>query len=231
MFGAEQAARFRWLSIVRSRPRLMVSTLVGLLVGAALAVLERAWSPATTFIVAWDVVCLVFLLSALVMMWGVGPDEIRTHSAAQDEGRNAILTIVVGAAAISVWAIGFQLSEAKTEHGLLRSAHVVLAFTTVGLSWLMVQMMFALHYAHEYYDENEDCVGHDMKGLAFPGGEPPDYWDFLHFSIIIGVAAQTADIAFTSKELRRIGTFHSLVAFAFNTIVVALTINLLAGLF
>jgi uncharacterized membrane protein len=93
-----------------------------------------------------------------------------------------------------------------------------------------MQYVFALHYAHEYYDPDENCAG-DSKGLAFPGGEPPDYWDFLHFSIIIGVAAQTADIAFTSKGLRRIGTLHSLVAFAFNTVIVALTINLLAGLF
>jgi uncharacterized membrane protein len=108
---------------------------------------------------------------------------------------------------------------------------VALAFVTVALSWMMVQVIFALHYAHEYYDENEDCGGEDMKGLLFPGGELPDYWDFVHFSIVIGAAAQTADIAFTSKALRRIGTVHSLVSFAFNTVVVALTINLLAGLF
>jgi len=95
----------------------------------------------------------------------------------------------------------------------------------------MVQLVFALHYAHEYYDENPDCDGHDMQGLLFPGEELPDYWDFWHFSIVIGVAAQTADISFTSKTLRRIGTVHSLVAFAFNTVIVALTINLLAGLF
>jgi uncharacterized membrane protein len=65
----------------------------------------------------------------------------------------------------------------------------------------------------------------------FPGKEAPDYWDFLHFSIVIGVASQTADIAFTDKALRRLGTAHSLFAFAYNTVIVALTINLLAGLF
>jgi uncharacterized membrane protein len=231
MLGAEVTAGVRWMKILRARPRLMVSTLVGVVVAVALAALEPTWSPATTFIVAWDVLCLVFLASAFAMMRGVGPDEIRAHSAAQDEGRHAILTIVLCAAAISLWAIGLQLSDARSEHGLLRTGHVALAFVTVALSWTMVQVMFALHYAHDYYEENEDCVGHDMKGLDFPGGELPDYWDFVHFSMIIGVAAQTADIAFTSKTLRRIGTVHSLVAFAFNTIVVALTINLLAGLF
>jgi uncharacterized membrane protein len=95
----------------------------------------------------------------------------------------------------------------------------------------MVQLVFALHYAHEYYDENPECDGHDMKGLVFPGEQLPDYWDFVHFSIVIGVACATADIDITSKQLRHIATLHSLVSFAFNTTIVALTINLLAGLF
>ncbi|MFX8664596.1 DUF1345 domain-containing protein, partial [Acinetobacter baumannii] len=85
-------------------------------------------------------------------------------------------------------------------------------------------LIFALHYAHEYYAEGDDgAVG---AGLAFPGKGDPDYWDFLHFSLVIGVASQTADIAFTTKALRRIGSVHSLIAFAFNTVVLALTINL-----
>ena len=110
---------------------------------------------------------------------------------------------------------------------------MALAGLTVALSWFTVQLVFALHYAHEYYapdtstPEADDVVG----GLEFPGGEPPDYWDFLHFSVIIGVANQTADIAFSSRKLRHIGTVHGMVAFTFNTVVLALSINLLAGLF
>ena len=106
----------------------------------------------------------------------------------------------------------------------------VLAFATVAGSWLFVQVMFALHYAHEFFAEDEEEQSH-RAGLLFPGDEPPDYWDFLHFSIIIGVASQTADIQITSKTLRRLGTAHSLTAFGFNTVVLALTINLLASLF
>ena len=70
-----------------------------------------------------------------------------------------------------------------------------------------------------------------LPGLAFPGDEPPDYWDFLHFSVVIGVASQTADVAFTAKSLRRIGTAHGVVAFVFNTVILALTINIAASLF
>jgi uncharacterized membrane protein len=97
---------------------------------------------------------------------------------------------------------------------------------------MFVQIVFALHYAHEYYAEPQDKRGRKHRGgLLFPEDDAPDYWDFLHFAMIVGVAAQTADIAFTSKTLRRTGTWHGVVSFLFNTVVLALTINLLAGLF
>ena len=140
--------------------------------------------------------------------------------------------MIILAAAFSVAAVGVELSTAKGAHGLEKAWRVALAFGTVAASWFMVHLIFALHYAHEYYAPEEPPVaGKVAGGLSFPGGEAPDYWDFLHFSTVIGVAAQTADIAFTSKPLRRIGTIHGIVAFTFNTVVLALTINLLAGLF
>jgi uncharacterized membrane protein len=223
--------RVAWLSIFASRPRLMGALLCGLVAGFAADRFGPALPGVTSGVIGWDVLCVVFMLSLSAAMLQHSPDDIRARAAREDEGRGLILALVILAAAASVAAIGAELSLAKAAHGLWRAGHVALAFGTVTASWLMVQLVFALHYAHEYYDENPECDGHDMKGLAFPGGEAPDYWDFLHFSIVIGVAAQTADIAFTSKALRRIGTLHSLVAFAFNTVIVALTINLLAGLF
>jgi len=231
MAPAGKSASSKWLSILASRPRLMGGFLAGAVVGLALAKLVPDLPAATTLIVGWDVACVVFMLSAGAAMMGHTLDDIRERAEREGEGRGLILGLVLTAAAVSVWAIAVQLSMAKAEHGVLRSGHVALAFATVVLSWLMVQFVFALHYAHEYYAENDSGSGQEMKGLAFPGGEPPDYWDFIHFAIIIGAAAQTADIAITSKALRRIGTVHTLVAFAFNTVIVALTINLLAGLF
>ena len=214
-----------------SRPRLIVAAIIGLVVGFGAWGLYPNAPWATDFILGWDTMCLVFMISITLYMYGQGPEEMRVRAAREDEGQGIILAVVLTAAAASVYAIALQLSLAKPEHGLLRALHIALAFATVTASWLMVQLIFALHYASEYYQENEDAEGIDAKGLMFPGGEAPDYWDFLHFSVVIGVAAQTADLCFTSKELRRIGTVHSLVAFAFNTVIVALTINLLAGLF
>jgi uncharacterized membrane protein len=182
-------------------------------------------------ILSWDALAETFLVSMLLGMIQHSPTEIRARAVLDDEGRGIILGLVLIASAASVWAVGIELSLAKDAHGLVRIARIALAFGTVLASWLVVQMIFALHYAHEYYGVDEDDGARDAGGLEFPGHEDPDYWDFLHFSIIIGVACATADVNFTSKGLRQLGTVHSLVAFAFNTVIVALTINLLAGLF
>jgi uncharacterized membrane protein len=221
----------RWAAVMASRPRLFGAALLGLVVGLLVDRFDPTLPGVSSIVAGWDVLCVAYLVTVTAAMLDHDPNDIRARAGKEDEGRGLILTVVLIAAAASVAAIGMELSLAKASHGVWKLGHIALAFGTVALSWLMVQLVFALHYAHEYYDENPDCDGHDMKGLVFPGEELPDYWDFWHFSIVIGVAAQTADICFTSKTLRRIGTVHSLVAFAFNTVIVALTINLLAGLF
>ena len=231
MADATAAKRAPWYAIFAARPRLLGAALIGAVAGLGLAQFAHGLSATTDIVVGWDLACIAFMLSVSATMLGNSPDDIRQRAGREDEGRGLILGLVLVAAAASVAAIGAELGIAKADQGLAKLLLVALVVATVALSWLMVQVVFALHYAHEYYDENPHCDGHDMTGLLFPGEEPPDYWDFVHFAVVIGVAAQTADIAFTSKELRRIGTVHSLVAFAFNTIIVALTINLLAGLF
>ena len=144
-----------------------------------------------------------------------------------------ILALVLIAASASLAAVGIELSAAKDAHGLEKGLRIALACLSVGLSWFVVQLIFALHYAHEYYspDDDDDPATEQQGGLKFPDETSPDYWDFLHFAVVIGVASQTADICFTSKTMRRFGTVHSLVAFTFNTVILALTVNLAAGLF
>jgi uncharacterized membrane protein len=230
---AEASARQRtaWFAIFASRPRLLGALLLGGVAGLALAKFDPALPAVTDVVIGWDVLCVGFMLSVTAALIGHGPDDIRARAEREDEGRGLILALVLIAAIASIAAIAAELSLAKTAHGVFKVGHVALASGTVAASWMMVQLVFALHYAHEYYDENPAGGGHDTQGLDFPGAEPPDYWDFLHFAIVIGVACATADIDFTSKALRRIGTVHSLVAFTFNTMIVALTINLVAGLF
>ena len=218
----------------RDRPAL--TTALGF--GAAVAIglygppNDLAWS--TRNILIWDSAALTFIVLMVRTMCDTSIGDIQARAAAQDEGRGLTLTLSVLSAALSVFAIAAELGQAKGDHGLVKVLRINLAFVTIAVSWFFTHLIFALHYAHEYYSPEtcKDSEGRTERGgLEFPGGEPPDYWDFVHFALIIGVASQTADTSFTSKPLRHIGTVHGVLAFVFNTVVLALTINLLAGLF
>jgi uncharacterized membrane protein len=117
--------------------------------------------------------------------------------------------------------------DVKDLHGTARGAHLVLALVTIVTSWLFTQVLFALHYAHDFY-----MARHRQRSdpLDFPGTDDPDYGDFFYFACIIGTSAQTADVSFTDSALRRIGTLHCVLAFFFNATLLALTINVAAGL-
>ena len=212
-----------------TRPRLTGSIAAGLAVAVGLAFLTDLRA-STASLVGWDVLCLTFMALMTLYMSNRDAAAMRTHAEEADEGRAVVLVLILLASVASFAAIAMELSAAKTAHGTARAVYIALAFFTIAMSWLFVQLNFALHYAHAYYSPPEAGRG-DAGGLRFPGEGEPDYWDFVHFSIVIGVASQTADIDFTDKALRRLGTAHSLFAFVFNTVVVALTINLLASLF
>ena len=216
-----------------ARPRLTSGLAIGIVVDLVSYMFPLHLETSTRAIVSWDLSCLWVLTLTLTHMRTQSLEDLKRHVASQDEGQGIIVTVVLIAAAASLWAVGLELSLAKDAKGMGKDLRVLLTLATVALAWMTTQLIFALHYAHEYYapdkatPEEDDVIG----GLQFPGGEEPDSWDFLHFAIVIGVANQTADIAFTKKRLRRIGTIHGLIAFTFNTAVLALTINLLAGLF
>ena len=101
-----------------------------------------------------------------------------------------------------------------------------LTVATVALSWTFTHIVFTLHYANVYYKPDEDGPG----GLAFPGHRPPDYRDFLYYAFVIGCACQTGDVATLSHAMRRLTLLHGIVAFAFNTAILALMINVGASL-
>jgi len=218
----------------RDRPRMLAGIVVGVVVAVALWLIPSQLSWSTRSILAWDCAASTFIATMMLMMVKSDILTIQTRAAAQDEGQGVTLLISIVAATASILAIAVELSLAKADHGLIKALRVALAFATIALSWFFIHLIFALHYAHEYYSPETcpDAEGHaERGGLRFPGNEPPDYWDFVHFAVIIGVACQTADIEFTGKPLRRIGTLHGCLSFVFNTVALALTINLLAGLF
>ncbi len=185
----------------------------------------------TRFLLAWDVGVSCFLILAFVTIDSATPQKMRRSAQRQDESRFTILTLVVGAACASLLAIGFMLKNNQDISPSIFTLHVVLAVLTVVTSWLLTHTMFALYYAHLYYRDNETSdVSTNAEGLDFPGDKEPDYWDFLYFSYVIGMTCQVSDVATTSRRMRRLALIHGVLTFFFNTVILALSINLIAGL-
>ena len=205
--------------IVRIRPRLFISLGIGALVSVVLTVFTD-WRTATRLLVGWDIYVGLYLALVAHLMSGAEIERIRARAAVEDEGQFAILMLTVVAALASLGAIFSELGIGPGR----RPAHVVLAALTILLSWAFIHTIFALHYAHEFYD---DDIG---GGLAFPGGEmEPDYWDFVYFSFVIGMTSQVSDVGVTHKEIRRTVAAHGVVSFVFNAALLALTVNIAAS--
>lgn len=212
--------------LLLSRPHLLISIAVGI---ATVLWLPNAFAQqaVTRAIIGWNVGACLYIVLAMKMMFWSTHERMRARALQHDEGSAVVLLLVVTAALMCVGAIVAELAVVKDLHGVLRTAHIALAAFTIVSSWAFTLVMFALHYAHDYY-ATEVREGHG--GLDFPGGHPPDYGDFLYFACVIGTSSQTADVSFTSRRMRRTGTVHCVLTFFFNTTLLALTINIASGL-
>lgn len=220
------ACRPIFIRLIFSRPRLFSSILVGVLVVFFLP-RSLALHEITRAIIGWNVGAWLYLILAARMMFWATSEKMRTRAIEQDDGKFIVLGMVIVAAIVSIGAIVAQLAVVKDMHGMLRYAHITLAVLTILSSWAFTQVMFALHYAHDFYVAQE-CGS--PGGLEFPNATAPDYSDFLYFACVIGTSGQTADVSFTSRAMRRTGLVHCVLAFFFNTTLVALTINIASGL-
>jgi uncharacterized membrane protein len=220
-------SKLRITRVLLARPRLFICLIIGL---STLVLLPNsvAQQTITRSIIGWNVgACLYLVLAARMMFWSTH-ERMRKRALQQDEGRILVLILVVSAAIMCIGAIVAELGVVKDLKGSLRYAHIALAGLTIASSWAFTQVMFALHYAHDYYATE---VRGAHGGLDFPGGHAPDYGDFLYFACVIGTSGQTADVSFSSRTMRRTGLVHCVLAYVFNTTLIALTINIASGLF
>jgi uncharacterized membrane protein len=213
-------------SLIRSRPKLFGSMLTGIL-AALLIPKGLALHGITRAIIGWNVGAWIYLILAARMMFWTTPEKIRARAIAQDDGKHVVLGMVVIAAVATLGAIVAELGVVRDMHGMLRYAHITLTMLTILSSWAFTQTMFALHYAHDYYFAVTNGA---QPGLDFPGEAQPDYGDFLYLSCVIGTSGQTADVSFTARNMRRTGLIHSVLAFFFNTALIALAINIASSL-
>jgi uncharacterized membrane protein len=203
-----------------SQARIAASLLVGIVVELGL---RQIWSAALSLILAWDagVVCFLFLTYQVIRDRSIA--SIRRRAARLDTRTWVLTTLVILAACISLFGLGLSLhgpGKALPDQPELRLA---LAGLTVIGSWSLIHLIFALHYAHVFYGEPEG-------GLIFPGEGEPDYWDFLYYSFVVGMTCQVSDVQVAAPALRRLTLTHGVLSFFFNTVILALAVNIGAGL-
>jgi uncharacterized membrane protein len=195
----------------------------GVLLVAGIAVFLSVWQPLKGIMAGFDLAAFVFLASHLPFL-DDGAQQMRRHSKVNDANRGILLSITVAATTVILVTEGAVIGSAQSH----QMADVVMVIVTLALAWLFGNVVYALHYAHLFYQAGKDRKG-DAAGIEFPGTKEPDYWDFLYFAFTLGMTFQTSDCDVTAPAIRRVVIGHCLAAFVFNLGVLAFTINALGS--
>ncbi|SDT12870.1 Uncharacterized membrane protein [Pseudomonas asplenii] len=209
--------------LARTHPRLTIATLLGLTAGVLVPI-----SPLLTkVLIGWNTAVWAYLAMMLWLTVRSRPEDVQRFVEREDENAGTVLLIVSIAAIASLAAITVELAGGKALEPQARAWHYAFTGLTVLGSWLLIGVIFSVHYARQFY-----LADADEPPLRFADGEKhPDYWDFLYFSFTIGVAVQTSDVGVATRSMRKVVLAQSLIGFVFNTAILGFSINIAAGLF
>src|SRR5437870_5907439 len=202
--------------------------LIGFIVAAVVALVLRTHALWTASLATYDAFAFAILGLIWVTVTLTPREQIRAVAQRQDVGRTVIFIFVIIVACAALFAVAFLIRSGKPERHF--SIHLLLALTTVVLSWLLMHAVFGLRYAHRFYDDSATSAEKHAGGLTFPEDELPDYRDFAYFSFVIGMTCQVSDVSVTSREMRRLVLLHGILSFGFYTVILALTINTVSSL-
>ena len=208
------------LDLRRTLVRLSLATAVGLALAVLLFSLHLR--PILIALTAGDAAGLFLVAVAWLNIAFASAEQTRKRAAAEDPGRTAVYVLILFVSAVSLFAATLLVRGAKTAPPFESRALVSLCLLAVALSWMLTHTAFALRYAHLYYREDDEGVG----GIEFPGGHPPDYFDFAYFAFTCGMCFQVSDATVTSRQIRRVVLLQATMAFAYNTVILAFVLNL-----
>jgi uncharacterized membrane protein len=206
---------------LRRRPRFNLAA--SMLVVSFVALIVAGTQPRLAILLAFDVAAIAFLSMLAHMFAGASKAAIRRRARDEDQGRWGVLFVGVSLSVVVLVSLGLEL-HTNAASGW---PQIALAASTLTLSWLFMNAMFAIHYAHAYY--GDDLRADKCGGLEFPGNDDPDYWDFAYFAMVIGMTFQVSDVQITDRSLRRAALLQSVIAFFFNVIIIAISVNAVAG--
>ena len=188
----------------------------------------RLWSGA---IAGWNAVAVIIVALDWVTILTTPQRKIRQLAQQQDLSRFLVFLFVVVTASAALFAVGFLVNVKRSQTDGHFIVHLLLTLITVVFSWTLVHTVYGFRYAHAYYGDSDEPGGHQHAGgLIFPGDRPPNYFNFAHFSFVIGMTCQVSDVQIISRRMRRIALVHSILSFGFNTMILALLINTVSSL-
>jgi uncharacterized membrane protein len=200
----------------------------GAAVGVVVALSPLPIATQSKGLLAWSAGALIYLVLAWWLAFEFDAPRTRERAQSQDQPGLTLFAMLLLSVFASIAAITLMLQHVKDLSTEQRLAHLSLAMVALGLSWLLMQTIFAFRYAHLYYQT--ELYGKEGRGgLDFPGKLAPDYFDFLYYAHVVGMTSQVSDVVVTSRQMRHLTLVHSVTAFAFNMLVLALSINVMAG--
>ena len=195
---------------------------------AAVGVLAPVEDWTIRWLIGWDAGVTVLLLSIWHMMAKASLEHLQVKAAQQDEKASVILGVMIAAVLASLGGVLVVIHDTRQAAGGTVIYFVLLSLTTLVLSWLCMNVLFAIHYAHRYYGEPAQEIG---RGLIFPeANAAPNYTEFIYFAFCIGMTYQVSDVMTCTREFRKMVTFHGALSFFYNTFVLALAVSLFSGL-
>ena len=183
------------------------------------------WSWSTNLLISWNIAVSSYLVKTMTPLWSVDHRHILQHAQQQDASKWIILLLVIMTLLMCLIAIVLELTHLPNDP-TVKYGHLALSLLTIISAWFFMHTVFAIHYAHDYYLALAD---QQDAGLDFPKTAQPTYPDFLYFSYVIGTSAQTADVSITSRSMRILNILHIILAYGFNTSILAISINVAAG--
>ena len=214
---------------IPARTRLLIALFVSFII----FMVTGRTPPAIQFILVWS----SFAFTGLVLFWitilTANVNEVKDIAKRQDSSRTIVFIFVLFASFISLFAVIILLKILPDNKVAGYWYHIVFSIVSVVLSWTLIHTVFTFRYAHLYYTCHKDEKGiqkETLGGLQFPGEREPDYKDFTYFSFVIGMTFQVSDVTISSRTIRHLTLFHAIISFVFNTVILALSVGIIAGL-
>ena len=212
---------------LHSAHKLLICIIIAVIIYFVVNISNLDWL--THVMISWDTFSICMIAMSWISFSITTSGQIREQAKAQDSSRVLIFITVLVSTLAGFLAV-LLLIISKKQFKDTETLHMIVAIAGMLFAWFLVHTIFTFRYAHIYYGDDDTNSSTHAAGLEFPGDKKPDYLDFAYFSFVLGMTFQVSDVEVTSKRLRRLALLHGILSFLFNTIMIALTINIMAGL-